>query len=393
MNRNMTFIRLYYLFWLGAGGFIYPFISLFYKQQGLSGTQMGLLGTTASIIGLISAPLIGRLSDNVSHPRRVLQFCLIGSAILYLFLSQQYVFIWIALIIALDALIGAPIYPLSDAQALKLASNQKEGYGSIRLWGSLGWAITAFVGGWIVERTGLVSVFFGYAISYLCCALMLLAISTPRKPTEKSDAPHPKLKAVLQSLVRDRALIGLAFAFALFWLTGNGRQQFESLYMQHLGASERFIGLAYTYPALLEIPIMLWADRLMRRYGAGRLLAAALLIEALAMSIIVIHPTLGSILFMRLASSLYYSFYAVASIAYAAERAPAGQSATVLSLYFVTLGGIIALVASPISGMIFDRLGAYPLYIIAMLGAFGAWLILLLTQTPRNTNSLEVQNV
>ena len=64
MNRNLTFIRLYYLFWLGAGGFIYPFISLFYKQQGLSGTQMGLLGTIGSIIGLISAPLIGQISDN-----------------------------------------------------------------------------------------------------------------------------------------------------------------------------------------------------------------------------------------------------------------------------------------------------------------------------------------
>ncbi len=390
MNRNMAFIRLYYLFWLGAAGFIYPFISLFYKQQGLTGTQMGLLGTVASIIGLISAPLIGRVSDNVSHPRRVLQICLIGSATLYLFLSQQHAFVWIALIVALDALIGAPIYPLSDAQALKLASNQKEGYGSIRLWGSLGWAITAFVGGWIVERTGLVSVFYGYAISYIVCALILIAITSPRDLTHKNDKPRPKLNVVLQSLVRDRALIGLAFAFAVFWLTGNGKFQFESLYMQQLGASERVIGLAYTYPALLEIPIMLWGDRLMRKHGAARLLTRALLIEAIVMSIIVIHPSLGSILFMRLASSLYYSFYAISSIAYAAERAPAGQSATVLSLYFVTLGGIIALVASPISGMIFDRMGAYPLYIIAMVGAFGAWLILLFTQTPINTNSLEV---
>lgn len=223
---------------------------------------------------------------------------------------------------------------------------------------------------------------------------MLIAITTPRNLTQKDDdEPRPKLKVVLQSLLRDRALIGLAFAFAVFWLTGNGKFQFESLYMQQLGASEKIIGLAYTYPALIEIPIMLWADRLMRKYGAGKLLTIALLIEAFVMSIIVIHPTLGSILFMRLASSVYYSFYAIASVAYAAERAPIGQSATVLSLYFVTLGGIIALVASPISGVIFDRLGAYPLYIIAMVGAFAAWLILLLTQTPRNTNSLEVQNV
>ena len=80
---------------------------------------------------------------------------------------------------------------------------------------------------------------------------------------------------------------------------------------------------------------------------------------------------------------------AISSVAYASERAPAGQSATVLSLYFVTLGGIIALVASPISGMVFDRLGAYPLYIIAMVGSFAAWLILVFTQNKPSI-SLEV---
>src|SRR6185369_12983103 len=146
---------------------------------GLSGTQMGLLGTVGSIIGLVSAPLIGRVSDNVSNPRRVLQICLVGSSVLFLILSQQKIFLWIAVIIALEAMIGAPIYPLSDAQALNVAKHQKEGYGSIRLWGSLGWALTAFIGGWIVERTGLVSVFIGYAISYGMCALMLVWITTP----------------------------------------------------------------------------------------------------------------------------------------------------------------------------------------------------------------------
>jgi MFS transporter, PPP family, 3-phenylpropionic acid transporter len=160
--------------------------------------------------------------------------------------------------------------------------------------------------------------------------------------------------------------------------------------MQQLGASERVIGFAYTYPALIEIPIMLWADRLMRKYGAGKLLTAALFIEGLVMGIIVFSPSLNSILFMRLASSVYYSFYAVASIAYASERAPLGQSATVLSLYFVTLGSTISLVASPISGMIFDHLGAYPLYLIAMIGAFGAWLTLIFTQNKPLEKKLQI---
>ena len=378
-SRTIWLMRAYYLLWTGAGGFIFPFISLFYKQQGLSGVEMGWLGTIGSLVSLVSAPLIGRIGDNVSNPRRVLQACLFGSGVLIALLSQQTAFLWMAAIIGVEAFIGGPIYPLSDAQALTI-TNEKSGYGSIRLWGSLGWAITAFVGGWMVERAGLVTVFIGYAALYGLCILILQWIVTPPRLARKDEAPHPPLKTVIVSLFRDRALIGLALALAIYWLTSNGRMRFETLYMKNLGASEQLIGWAYTYPALLELPIMLWADRLIRKFGPGRLLSTAILLEALALLVVISFPSIESILFMRAASGLYYSFYAIASVAYAVERAPAAQSATILSLYFVTLGGVIALIASPISGAIFDQGGAYPLYVMAGGGALLAWLILIVTQ-------------
>jgi MFS transporter, PPP family, 3-phenylpropionic acid transporter len=211
--------------------------------------------------------------------------------------------------------------------------------------------------------------------------LILQWIVTPRSLSHKNDEPRPALKTVIVSLFRDRALIGLALALAIYWLTSNGRQRFETIYLKELGASAQLIGWAYTYPALMELPIMLWADRLIRKFGSGRLLSLAILLEALTLLTIIIHPSIESFLFMRAASGLYYSFYAIASVAYIVERAPAAQAATVLSLYFVTLGGVIALVASPISGAIFDKVGAYPLYVLAGGGAFLAWLILILTQS------------
>ena len=119
-------MRFYYLLWTGAGGFLFPFISLFYSQQGLSGVQMGWLTTIGSLVALVSAPLIGRLSDRVSNPRRILQLCMAGSAVLIVALGRQTIFGWMALIVALEAIIGAPVFPLSDAQAYGI-SNEKEG--------------------------------------------------------------------------------------------------------------------------------------------------------------------------------------------------------------------------------------------------------------------------
>ena len=378
-RSSLWLIRIYYLLWTGAGGFIFPFISLFYAERGLSGTQMGWLGTIGSLVALVSAPLIGRISDSAHNPRRILQLCLLGSGILILLLSQQYLFGWMALIVAIESFVGAPTFPLSDAQALSI-SNEKEGFGSIRLWGSLGWAITAFLGGWMVSRAGLVSVFYGYALLYGLCLIVIGRIITPPKPVQHSDEPHPPFRMVLHSLINHKVLLGLTISLTILWLTNNGRYQFETLYMHELGASEQLIGWAYTYPALMELPIMWWADKLIRKYGAGKLLSASFLLEGIAISIIAIHPSMASILFMRAASGVYYSFYAVASVAYTVENAPEGQAATILSLYYVTLAGIISLFTAPLSGMIYDKLGAYPLYIIAAIGTFIGWLALSVSQ-------------
>jgi MFS family permease len=385
-RASIWLMRLYYLLWTGAGGFLFPFITLFYDQQGLSGMQIGWLTAIGSLVALVSAPLVGRFSDNAAQPGRIMQLCLLGSAGLILLLSQQTAFGWMALIIAIESFIGAPIFPLSDAQAINLSS-EKEGFGSIRLWGSLGWAITAFLGGWMVTQAGLVSVFIGYAVLYLLCILVLGRIFTPRHLPPVSQAPaalaepRPPFRVILRSLVSRRALLGLTIALTLFWFSNNGRHQFETLYMQQLGASEQVIGWAYTYPALIELPIMLWADRLVRKYGAGKILSASILIEASSILAIVFFPNLAAILIMRAVNGVYYSFYAIASVAYAVENAPEGQGATILSLYYVTLNGLIALVTAPLSGFIFDHLGAYPLYIIAAIGTLLTWLALVISQS------------
>ena len=82
-QRNLWTLRLYYFLLIGGGGFLFPFINLFYTQQGLSGTEIGLLSTFASLAALIAAPWWGRRSDATSHPRRLLQFGLLATSVVH----------------------------------------------------------------------------------------------------------------------------------------------------------------------------------------------------------------------------------------------------------------------------------------------------------------------
>jgi hypothetical protein len=66
-----------------------------------------------------------------------------------------------------------------------VTKQERAGFGSVRLWGSLGWAVTALLGGWLIERTGLFTMFAGYAISGFA-SIALLALLHSRAGTNHS---------------------------------------------------------------------------------------------------------------------------------------------------------------------------------------------------------------
>ena len=377
-QRNLWTLRLYYFLLIGGGGFLFPFINLFYTQQGLSGTQIGWLSTVASLVALIVAPWWGRRSDATTHPRLLLQFGLLATSLCMLALSQQTVFAWMAIIVMLDALLSINVAPLSDVVALAVTKQGRAGYGSVRLWGSLGWAVTALLGGWLIEQTGLFTMFAGYAISGFASIALLALLKMPRwgKQTDRTAAsPTPRLRQSLLQLTRDRTLLGLALALSILLFAINGIRQFEPVFLSQLGAGETIIGLASTIGAAVELPAMLWVDRLGRRHGSGQLLRMSFLLYAVCALSVVIAPTIPVILFSHVIDGVAYSFFAVALVLFIGEVAPDRQVTMMMAVFTVTLPALIRMVSAPVGGWVFDVRGAYALYVIGLIGSALGWLI------------------
>jgi len=66
---------------MGGWGFILPFINLFYISLGLSGTQIGTIGSVSSIVGLMVSPIIVSEIKKRSQARGILQASLMLGAI------------------------------------------------------------------------------------------------------------------------------------------------------------------------------------------------------------------------------------------------------------------------------------------------------------------------
>ncbi len=185
-------IRVYYFIYIGGFGCLWPFMTLFYVRQGLTGTQIGILGSIGALVGLLAAPLWGRWGDRATSPHRLLQISLLTSMILMMVVSQQPAFLWIAVLIGQNEFMTAGSEPLSTVLALRPAgSRSNTGFGSIRLWGSLGWGIIVFVSGWVIERIGIFSAFVVFGLSMTASALVLGILYSPEEKRKGTKGPRP----------------------------------------------------------------------------------------------------------------------------------------------------------------------------------------------------------
>lgn len=381
-------MRAYYFLWIGAGGFLLPFVTLVYQGRGLSGAEIGMLSTCGALAGMAAAPIWGRLGDRSAAPRRLLQMALLSSACFALLRGMQTTFWGFALFVVLEALVGSGTGSLSSTQALAVVAGEKAGFGSIRLWGSLGWAVAAPLAGRLMAQRGFFVPFVGYALMLILGAALLgLTRGAERPPATVKTTVRAPTGQVLRTLAHSRSMVGLALALIFLWLSGAGRQQFESIYLAQLGAPTTLIGWVNTAGALIEPPFMLLADRILRRYGAGRVLRFAVFLQAIAYAPVVLFPSVVSIFVLRVLFSVAFSLNVVSYLTYLVENAPDGQGATVISLFEVTLRGGVGLMAAPLAGLFFDAFGAHGLYLIGMGGSLLAWAVLRTTARHQESQS------
>jgi MFS transporter, PPP family, 3-phenylpropionic acid transporter len=370
-------LRLFYLINSAGGAFISPFLTLFYRQQGMSGTQIGLLATFSALTAMIIAPVWTRFGGSGNHLRRSLQIMTIGTLLMLLWLSQQHTFLTLAVALCALELFAAAVSPASDSLAASiLARTSEAGFGSVRVFGSLGWALVAFLGGWLIQRTGMISGFIAAAASLFVSVLVLSRVRLPSIDPSDNQKNESKPFRLSLAALHNSALLGFASALAVFWLVQTGVINFEPIYMKQLGAGEAVIGLASTLGAAVELGGMLLADRMVRRYGSKKVLSISFLISAFAMLLVLAFPAVITILLIHAIDGIAYSFLAVSSVVFISQSTRPQETATAMALITVTIYSLSSVLGSPLSGMAFDAFGAYWLYAIALGGYLLAWLVL-----------------
>ena len=385
LNRDLIFARAYYFAFMGGWGFVLPFVNLFYVSLGLTGAQIGTVGSVSAIVGLVVSPIIVSEIKKRPQARGILQASLMLAAIGYFLLGQQTVFPAILVIVFFQSLVGAGIMPASDAMAIHVSQEAGTGYGSVRVWASVGWILVVPISGWLIEHFGFRAGFLGVSLMWLTAALFTLLIKHRYfvRP-QLAGQPQSNLRTAFRQITRDRTLLGYAIALVFIGFLNNGVLQFENVFLSQLGASKVLISFAGILSAIVELPFMVYADRYVRRVGAHRVMLFAISMLLLQRAAVLLLPSIATIMLVRFIGGVSFSFMTIGSVFLISSRTDPGETGTVLAIYTVTLAGLVSVLAAPVSGTFFDVIGARWLYALSVLGYGIGFLSMWLTR-PRSS--------
>src|SRR5574341_14159 len=371
-GRLLPHRTMYLAYYMAIGAYI-PFINLYYERMGLNGVQIGTLAALPVLISSVATPLWGSLADAFHWHRQLLRAALLLAPVAIFLLSRAANYVGLLSFVSAYAVLSSPILPIVDSSALEAAQANQSSYGSLRVWGTIGWSISTWLIGSLIERGSIHVLFYGY-IAFMALTFCL-SLFMPARPRVRRDPLRRGLKMLLG---RADFLLFLLSVF-LLTLTSGAVMSFFSIYLDGIGASEGLIGIAWTVAAASEIPVMWYSGRIIARIGARGLLMVAFVNYALRWLLLSIVTVPLWALSLQLLHGLSFAAYLVGAVTYVSERTPEGLTTTSLAIFNMVCFGLASIAGSLVGGYFYDRLGMLALFrilsLIAMAGLVLFWAV------------------
>lgn len=377
LGKHSAWLRLFLInvsFWVACGSCA-PFLSAYYKRIGLSFTQIGVLLAIGPIFAIFIQPLWAMLSDRTGKRKLLLillALCTAGAYLLY-YLGASFAVCLLAVLIV--SLFSLALLPLCDALVIDRANAYGFPFARIRIGGTLGYAVMVFGAGMFLEKFDGAQ-FAVASVAYLLFAgaVMLLPQGRARKeaaparkeaasarkeaaPARKKAAPAKRKAVPARESIFDTSEILFVLALALIESLGLGFcGSFTGSYAVELGFGSSLIGVLSCISALSEVPILLFAGKLVDRFGEIPLLIFSGIMMSLRLCLTGMGLVPAMISAQLLQSVTYMTTY-ICCTQYISKHVRAGKMSQGQSALAIVQSGLAAVASNLFGGMLVDAVG------------------------------------
>lgn len=353
---SVFYLSLFLFFFHASNTIIISYMPVYFQHSGMSESKIGSILAIGPLSAILAQPFWGYISDKTGTIKKVLLVTLIGVFIVSVFLltSQSYIFILFSA--AFFYVFMSPTGALGDSLAVKTADRFNKSFGSIRTWGSIGFAFSTLLVGQFFSLTGieyiLLPFLFMITIAFLT-AVKISDVKTDNKPVTVLDAirigKNPRF---------------LFFLAAIMFLTipHRANDSFIGIYLTELGGNESQIGFAWFVAVASEAVIFATSQYWFRRYNEVVFILIAGLLYTLRWIILAyVTGPIGAILMQVLHGVTFGVFY-VSAFQYVTKLVPANLQATGHLLFISVFFGLSGILGSLFGGIIFEEASGSALY-------------------------------
>ena len=274
---------------------------------------------------------------------------------------------------ALMAFFWSAVLPLIEGLAFAHLGEQAHRYGSIRVWGSVGFIVAVLALGHSLDRLPIEAVLW-VTVSILAGIVLCSFIvpEAPRPPPQRDAASfgdtlrRPEVQALLGACFLMSAAHGALYVF-------------YSIYLVDIGYDKGLVGWMWTLGVLAEIVVFMWMPRLTRRFSLR-----AILLFSFACAVgrfLMIGWGAHSLVLLLLAQVLHgatFGAYHAAAIAVVNEWFPGRLQSRGQALYGSISFGAGGMLGGLLSGYTWEGIGPAWTYTIGSGFALAGLLWLLL---------------
>lgn len=237
----------YFSFYFGMGAFI-SVQSVYLMGLGKSTGEMSFIVSASSLFGIVLIPAVGYLNDRLKKPRLIAGLLLAAVAVLgAVFAASRSTWVLYVLNGLIMGLVSA-ISPVCE----RMAGSGRFRYGTVRVWGTIGYAAAAQLAGLVMEFIAprMIFVLFGAAIAVAAAGFAGTDGIRFEQEAEKSTAADQ-----LSFLSKPMFLLFAAIALVFSGMS-NLNITYSPILLQELGLSTGFVGTALSLSTLVELPVI-----------------------------------------------------------------------------------------------------------------------------------------
>ncbi|MDQ0111792.1 MFS transporter [Paenibacillus harenae] len=368
-HKEIFALRTYTFFSYSTAAMVVSFIPLFFLERGYSEQQIGIIYATGPLMSIFANILFGMASDKLRTIKKLLFLLLFGQLVMISILLPIEHFALVCIVMLGFYFFQTPINPLTDSLILLSSQYTGKPYALIRIYGSLGFAATAYTLGLILKQIGS-SWTMPLALLTIAITLgLVFGLKDYQATSRKMDFSG------FFKLLRQRNIVIFFLLVLAISIPHRMNEGFLAVTMRHLGASDSLVGLSWLASALSEIPILFLLGKYGHKFKELPLLMIASIMYAIRLWFVSDIQDPRWAIAAQAMHSVSFGIYFSTALRYISRIIPDEYRASGQAVYAVVWTGLAGAISGLFGGFIYEQFGRESFFrmgaIIAMAAAVG----------------------